>query len=141
MATALLFAFLMSILSPMREGWIVPQPKANVWTTLVKALNQSGLCLSLSSAKDPISTCLVGIPLQPNEYLFMGKKPDPVHSWDSWTKIYPHAPQEPQELALVGSAKAVYCINFDYKLRGRELYEANVKRKPFILDVTPNNQI
>lgn len=118
---------------------IVPQPKANVWTTLAKALNQSGLCLSMGSTEDPMSTCLVGIPLKPNQYPFTGKKPDPVRSWDSWTRILPHAPQEPQELALVGSAKAIYCVNFNYRLKGKEWYEPSATRKTHILEVKPHD--
>lgn len=102
------------------DAWVVPQPKANVWTTLAKSLNQTGLCMSLGSSEDPMSTCLVGIPLDENEYPFAGKRPDPVTSWDEWTKPLPVAPDEPQELDLLGSAKATHCVTFYYRVKRDE---------------------
>lgn len=48
--------------------WIVPQPKANVWKTLAKALGQDHICLSSMAAGDPRSTCLVGIPFRREEF-------------------------------------------------------------------------
>ncbi|TRZ11450.1 hypothetical protein HGM15179_015655 [Zosterops borbonicus] len=48
--------------------WIVPQPKANVWRTLAKAMGQDHICLFQGSAKDPISSCLVGIPFKEDEF-------------------------------------------------------------------------
>ncbi|TRZ10813.1 hypothetical protein HGM15179_016282 [Zosterops borbonicus] len=48
--------------------WIVPQPKANVWRTLTMAMGQDHICLSQGSVKDPISSCLVGIPFKEAEY-------------------------------------------------------------------------
>ncbi|RMC03808.1 hypothetical protein DUI87_19561 [Hirundo rustica rustica] len=50
------------------DGWVVPQPKANVWATLAKAMNQDHICLSATSANNPLSTCLVGIPFRLNEF-------------------------------------------------------------------------
>ncbi|RMC22048.1 hypothetical protein DUI87_02919 [Hirundo rustica rustica] len=54
---------------------IVPQKlaiktklKANVWTTLAKAMGQDHICLSATSADSPLSTCLVGIPFKPEEF-------------------------------------------------------------------------
>ncbi|TRZ06853.1 hypothetical protein HGM15179_020254 [Zosterops borbonicus] len=49
-------------------GWIVPQPKVNIWTTLAKAIGQDHICLSSTAATDPMSTCLVGIPFKPEEF-------------------------------------------------------------------------
>ncbi|TRZ14383.1 hypothetical protein HGM15179_012724 [Zosterops borbonicus] len=48
--------------------WIVPQPKANVWRTLTQAIGQDHICLSQASAKDPISSCLMGIPFKEAEF-------------------------------------------------------------------------
>ncbi|RMC10221.1 hypothetical protein DUI87_13022 [Hirundo rustica rustica] len=50
------------------DGWLVPQPKANVWATLVKAMGQDHICLSATSADSPLSTCLVGIPFKPQDF-------------------------------------------------------------------------
>ncbi|TRZ06827.1 hypothetical protein HGM15179_020279 [Zosterops borbonicus] len=41
--------------------WIVPQPKANVWRTLAKAMGQDHICLSQGSAEDLISSCLANL--------------------------------------------------------------------------------
>lgn len=59
---------LASLLVP-TTTWIVPQPKANVWTTLARLLGQDHLCLSWTSSTNPILTCLVGIPFPPEEFL------------------------------------------------------------------------
>lgn len=58
---------LASLITP-TIGWIVPQPKANVWTTLAKSLRQDHNCLSLSSSTSPMLTCLVGIPFATGEF-------------------------------------------------------------------------
>lgn len=65
---------------------IVLQLKANVWVTLAKAMSQDGICLSMGSAKDPLATCLVELPLKPEEYSFTGRKCNPVDTWDDWIK-------------------------------------------------------
>lgn len=85
-------------------GWVVPQPTENVWVTLAKSLKQDNFCMAMGGAEDPLSTCLVGIPLSPNEYPYAGKKPTLVDTWDAWMKILPHAPQELQERDLPGSS-------------------------------------
>lgn len=56
--------------------------------------------MSIESVNDPLSTCLVGIPLTANNYLHVGKRPTPVDTWDEWTKILLHASEEPQELTV-----------------------------------------
>ncbi|TRZ13215.1 hypothetical protein HGM15179_013889 [Zosterops borbonicus] len=48
-------------------SWVVPQPKANVWRTLARAMGQDHICLSQGSTEDPIASCLVGIPAQESE--------------------------------------------------------------------------
>ncbi|TRZ19392.1 hypothetical protein HGM15179_007720 [Zosterops borbonicus] len=62
LTTCLIFGLLMTA-----SGWIVPQPKANVWRTLAMAMGQDHICLSQGSAQDPIASCLVGIPFQESE--------------------------------------------------------------------------
>ncbi|RMC01175.1 hypothetical protein DUI87_22266 [Hirundo rustica rustica] len=49
-------------------GWIIPQPKTNVWATLARSMGQDHICLTAASADDPLSTCLVGIPFKPKEF-------------------------------------------------------------------------
>lgn len=65
-------------------AWIVPQPKANVWVTLAKALQQDHMCLSMGSVNDPLSSCLVGILLGEDESPFSGQVPYPVATWVKW---------------------------------------------------------
>lgn len=48
---------------PSAGAWIVPQPSQNIWVTLAKTLQQDNLCLSVGSADNPLSTCLLGAPL------------------------------------------------------------------------------
>lgn len=55
-------------LSSLTTAWIVPQPHQNIWVTLAQMLQQENICLSTAAAKDPMSTCLVGIPWQAAEY-------------------------------------------------------------------------
>lgn len=57
-------------------AWIVPQPKANVWVTLAKAPQQDHMRLSMGSVTDPLSSCLVGIPLREDDPLRSGTLPD-----------------------------------------------------------------
>lgn len=100
------------------NAWIVPQPKANMWVTLAQAIGQDYMCLSMANVKDPLSTCLVGIPLSPSDYPIPKRKPappSPLDQWHAWARTRPHAPEEPQELELLGSSPAPYCINFFYK--------------------------
>ncbi|XP_058716083.1 uncharacterized protein LOC131590192 [Poecile atricapillus] len=124
------------------DAWLVAQPQENVWITLAKTLQQDHMCLSMGSATNPLSSCLVGIPLKPHEYPFTGKEPNPVDTWDEWTKILPHAPEEPQELELLGSSKAAYCINFNYHPVANawpaSKYQKAIKSRK---NVTPNSKI
>ncbi|KAF4804385.1 hypothetical protein TURU_008413 [Turdus rufiventris] len=55
-------------LNSLAAAWIIPQPRQNIWVTLAHMLQQENICLSTAAAKDPMSTCLVGIPLQAVEY-------------------------------------------------------------------------
>ncbi|TRZ06579.1 hypothetical protein HGM15179_020527 [Zosterops borbonicus] len=114
-------------------AWIVPQPNHNIWVTLVKSLQQDNLCLSMGSVENPLSTCLVGVPLTASEYPYADKKLNPVDTWDEWTWSLPQTPEEPQELELLGSSKAHYCIQFQYQppnelLTHRELIRTGNKR-------------
>ncbi|XP_059717972.1 uncharacterized protein LOC132335432 [Haemorhous mexicanus] len=118
------------------SGWIIPQLKQNVWVTLAKSLQQENLCMTMGSVDDPLSTCLVGIPLSQNEYPYVGKKPNPADSWDEWTRIFPQAPQEPQELDLLGSTKASFCVTFEHRARPNWQPTA----KPQSTDVSPHDK-
>lgn len=115
--------FLLFTLVISARPWIVKQPKENLWVTLAKSLKQDSLCLSMESATNPMSTCLVGITRQPHDYPFAGKRPNPVDSWDNWMRILPHAPEEPQEFDLLGSSKATYCVRFGYMVTTPEWLE------------------
>ncbi|RMB96247.1 hypothetical protein DUI87_27310 [Hirundo rustica rustica] len=64
----ILEACLLISLSIPTVGWLIPQPKANVWATLARAMGQAHTCLSATSADNPLTTCLVGIPFQPEEF-------------------------------------------------------------------------
>lgn len=55
-------------LNSLAAAGIVPQPRQNIWVTLAKTLQQENICLSTAAARDPMSTCLVGVPLQTGEY-------------------------------------------------------------------------
>lgn len=53
------------------EGEVVPMqplPECNVWLSLGEALNESVLCLSITSPGDPFQTCLVAMPLVKSEW-------------------------------------------------------------------------
>ena len=120
---AVLIAAWMLFAIPHAFSWLVPQPSHNVWVTLAKTLNQDNLCLSMGSVDNSLSTCLVGIPLVADDWPITnsellcttGKRPNPVDTWDEWTKILPNARDEPQELNLLGSSKATYCVKFYFR--------------------------
>ncbi|OWK64084.1 Endogenous retrovirus group K member 8 Pol protein [Lonchura striata] len=120
----------LSIAPHLLHSWIVPQPPANVWTTLAKSLNQDHLCLSTSSAANPFLSCLVGIPyplksfpftLPPNAsapptksrasifFTHTMKKPE---LWRKWVGALPLIEKDPEELELLGSSLAYTCIHF-----------------------------
>lgn len=117
-------------------SWIVPQPKVNVWRTLAEAMGQDHICLSSASAQDPMSSCLVGIPSKEEELppallqlknQHNSKAPghvtklrrktslpvsNPLALWREWVTELPQAPEEPQELELLGSSQAFFCVQF-----------------------------
>ncbi|TRZ09554.1 hypothetical protein HGM15179_017553 [Zosterops borbonicus] len=56
------------MLNGLATAWIIPQLCQNVWVTLAQTLQQENICLSTAAAKNPMSTCLVGIPSQAGEF-------------------------------------------------------------------------
>ncbi|RMB97845.1 hypothetical protein DUI87_25702 [Hirundo rustica rustica] len=52
------------LMNSLAAAWIIPQPCQNVWVTLAQTLQKENICLSTASTDNPMSTCLVGIPLQ-----------------------------------------------------------------------------
>ncbi|RMC06835.1 hypothetical protein DUI87_16283 [Hirundo rustica rustica] len=52
----LLGILLLASLAAPVSGWLVPQPKANVWATLDRAMGQDHICLSAMSADSPLMT-------------------------------------------------------------------------------------
>lgn len=117
------------------------QPQENVWITLAKALKLQNMCLSMGSAHNPLSTCLVGIPLSAQEYPFTGKTPNPVDIWDEWTQILPAMKDEPQELDLLGSSPATYCVTFFYRRGKKDIKIGLVQKSPYRFDISPKNKI
>lgn len=124
---ALLTALFIGTPPPSASPWIVPQPKANVWRTLAQAMGQDNICLDLGSAEDPMSSCLVGIPLPLFEFpypfnvtlgsLLQRNTPLMVDAQNAWRdglrKLTP-LQSDPPELHLIGSARASACIWFQY---------------------------
>ncbi|XP_063280555.1 uncharacterized protein LOC134565100 isoform X2 [Prinia subflava] len=122
------------MLNSLVAAWIVPQPRQNVWVTLAQTLQQENICLSTAAAKNPMSTCLVGIPLQAGEFPASLDKyksnevpeahtPQPhkdhqkqdvfaMNPLAEWVRGLPKVAHEPQELELLGSSPATYCIHF-----------------------------
>ncbi|RMC22086.1 hypothetical protein DUI87_02958 [Hirundo rustica rustica] len=120
------------------DGWVVPQPKANVLATLAKAMNQDHICLSATSANNPLSTCLVGIPFRLNEFppIFLQKmrsanqvrsnylSPEfryntypvrnPFAFWVQYLQGLLSLSSDPTDLELLGSVNASFCIKFVY---------------------------
>lgn len=68
-----ILVFIWSTIPPV-DMWIIPQPKVNIWKVLTKVLDQDLLCLTTVSAADLLSTCLVGIPSNLDEF------PPPLNS-------------------------------------------------------------
>ncbi|XP_053787455.1 uncharacterized protein LOC128781684 [Vidua chalybeata] len=112
---------------------MVPQPKENVWVTLAKSIGQEQLCMALGGVDNPLSTCLVGVPLSENDFPLTAMKPNSADSWGSWIRTLPQAPQEPQELDLLGSTRAHFCIRF-YTKAPQGKIEHNIK------EVTPTDK-
>ncbi|XP_058698353.1 uncharacterized protein LOC131580759 [Poecile atricapillus] len=123
------------------KGWIVPQPKQNVWMMLAKSLQREELCLSTGAAGNPMTTCLVGIPLKPEEFpdslttllhdanqgrpaqrvvrsapAYKIRRPakNPLLLWRDWQATLEKATVEPQEFDLLDSSPASFCVHFRY---------------------------
>ncbi|RMC21439.1 hypothetical protein DUI87_02305 [Hirundo rustica rustica] len=102
-----------SISFPSANTWIVPQANQNIWVTLAKTLQQDNLCLSMGNVDNPLSTCLVGVPLAANEYPYTDKKPNPVDTWDEWTRPLPQAPEEPKNWSCSGLLRPITAFKFN----------------------------
>ncbi|XP_064285402.1 uncharacterized protein LOC135305595 [Passer domesticus] len=126
MLLAIMHVLILWTIFPATSPWIVPQPKKNVWRTLADALGQDHLCLTTTSAADPLSTCLVGIPVS------LAGLPEPLHtslthfdnkiqrtrgsspnaSWRRFLAELNISKSEPQEFKLLGSSAADLCFQF-----------------------------
>ncbi|XP_074391266.1 uncharacterized protein LOC141728195 [Zonotrichia albicollis] len=119
------------LLLPPTEPWVIPQPKVNVWRALAQSLGQDSICLDTSTAEDPMSSCLVGIPFSPGEFppafqstfspilarsLTFLPGFEPSNAWRDGVARLDPAPSEPTELHLLGSANSTICFQFDYTL-------------------------
>lgn len=100
--------------------WVPAQPKENIWVTIANKTGQEAICLMLSSPGNPFSTCLVGMPLDvppcpPGARSCQVN--DARHYADNWDRqipYFPPAPLEPQELEILGSVKADWCVFFNW---------------------------
>ncbi|KAF4793635.1 hypothetical protein TURU_109559 [Turdus rufiventris] len=121
-------------LNSLAAAWIVPQLRQNILVTLAKTLEQENICLSMAAAENPMSTCLVGVPLKAGEYsdsfeiempnelpeshtisLYKLRRQQTVMIKNPIEELLPSLPkaaQEPQELELLGSYPAQYCVHF-----------------------------
>lgn len=127
------------------SSWLVPQPKENVWITLAKSLEQESFCLNTGAVGDPMLLCLVGIPWDIHEFLGVRRKGpypsrhltpwDLSHGWEGWMQSLPHAPTEPQELDLLGSAKPSLCVEFN------PFYHWKDVRNPSDSDMRPSEVV
>ncbi|KAL9869560.1 syncytin-A-like [Geothlypis trichas] len=146
--SAVLTAAWMLVTVPCALGWISPQPSHNVWVTLAKTLNQDNMCLSMGSVDNPLSTCLVGIPFAADDWPVYnsellrttGKRPNVADTWDEWTKILSDAREEPQELDLLGSSKATYCIKFYFRRPKNDWPEIDQHKNTYRKNVSPMNK-
>lgn len=104
-------------------------PWENIWVTLGRAANTTTVCASLSTPSAPFVTCLIGVPLNDSFYsLFnrsLSEQQEKYHHLPlgrsglkdflnqplNWQKL-PYGP-DPQELELVDSLNASYCIFFN----------------------------
>lgn len=107
---------------------VLPQPKTNIWVTLVNKTGQDSMCLSLSTPGNPFSTCLVRIlvavwPTADIPSRLCDSSNDCVDNWDGWSAYLPCLPAEPQELELLGSLKMDSCLYFNYTGRNRSTAE------------------
>ena len=104
---------------PQGEGWVVSQPKQNVWVTLANMTHQDTLWLATASPENPFSTCLVGIPVDtwPNPLQIPNLCDSPENCAKNWDRVYAclsPVTQEPQELELLGSVMMDACVVFNY---------------------------
>ncbi|KAM9591460.1 uncharacterized protein ACIBXB_006253 [Morphnus guianensis] len=104
---------------PQGEGWVVSQPKQNVWVTLADMIHQDTTCFATASPENPFSTCLVGVPVDtwPNPLRIPNLCGSPQNCTKNWDAVYAHlsqATQEPQELELLGSVVMDACVFFNY---------------------------
>ncbi|KAL9854595.1 uncharacterized protein GJ701_003916 [Geothlypis trichas] len=95
----------------------LPQPKNNIWKTLASSLGQDHICLNAETARDPLSSCLVGIPIPSLDYphplipLTQSKyHQDPTDLWRETINRLPVSPEEPLQFQLLGSSKAPLCF-------------------------------
>lgn len=115
-------------------SWIVPQPKTNVWRVLAQALGQDNICLSLDSAANLASTCLVGIPFKSNEFppslapASFFPAYDPLVPWDQFVKRLPEIKDELHEFELLGSTKAPCCVHFMVKPNNPRIRHTEIKQ-------------
>ncbi|XP_032932166.1 uncharacterized protein LOC117005046 [Catharus ustulatus] len=138
----------MLLTAPHACGWIAPQPNQNVWVTLAKTLKQDNLCLSMGNLDNPLSTCLVGIPLVADDWPVYnsellrttGKRPNPVDNWDEWTKMLPNAQEEPQELDLLGSSRATFCVKFYFRRPRQNFADLDLTKNTYRKDISPINK-
>lgn len=88
----------------------------NMWTTLARSLGQDHICLHAEAATDPLSSCLVGIPVPPRDFpspldlLTNSKDHDYTEAWRNSINLLPFSPEEPLKFNLLGSAKAPFCV-------------------------------
>nr|XP_025964554.1 uncharacterized protein LOC112988330 [Dromaius novaehollandiae]XP_025964555.1 uncharacterized protein LOC112988330 [Dromaius novaehollandiae] len=125
--------YFLAISACLVQGWIVPQPKENVWVTLANVTGQDTICLSTATPQNPFSTRLVGLPLDLTELEQLCdqsvsgtpvcsniSRNDTREPWDAWwSRVGSPYANPPQELQLLGSLGAHRCVNFNYTGRGR----------------------
>ncbi|XP_049650032.1 uncharacterized protein LOC126035463 [Accipiter gentilis] len=104
---------------PQGEGWVISQPKQNVWVTLANMTHQDTLCLATATPENPFSTCLVGLPVDtwPNPLRIPNLCDSPKSCTKNWDRVYAHllpVTQEPQELELLGSVMMDARVFFNY---------------------------
>lgn len=105
---------LLALLPFICTAWPVDQPKTNVWITLANVTKQDTLCLATIPPENPLSTCLVGLPLDDwpiqknNESVLQSS--NPVDTWDQLASYLPEEPLEPQELELLSSVKTMFVL-------------------------------
>ncbi|KAK4822299.1 hypothetical protein QYF61_012998 [Mycteria americana] len=113
---------LLSIIIRLSEPWVSVQPRNNIWVTLANVTGQEHMCLSVVSAGNPFTTCLVGIPLRSLEYEGLVNRIAPsvkngtgaMDQWDGWMWHVLQTDLEPQELNILGCVTATACLQFNY---------------------------